>query len=202
MGILIRTLAPLGAGLGSHPASGPASPTAPALLAVCLIAWLGPFLRSSAAQNDPSESQVQAVFLLNFTKFIEWPETAMGDPGAPMTICVLREDPVARVLDRILDGELVRNRRLAVRRISDVPRRNTCQVLFVGSAERNVLQLLRSVGPGVLTVSARPDFLAEGGMIQFGVENRRVRFDVRGSAASAAGLKLSSQLLKVARSVR
>ena len=39
-------------------------------------------------------------------------------------------------------------------------------------------------------------------MIAFVIENRRVRFDINQSAAEGAGLKLSSQLLSVARSVR
>ena len=45
------------------------------------------------------------------------------------------------------------------------------------------------------------NFIREGGMIAFVVENRRVRFDINQSAAEKADLKLSSKLLSVARAV-
>jgi hypothetical protein len=45
-------------------------------------------------------------------------------------------------------------------------------------------------------------FLDGGGMIAFILEDRRVRFNIDQGAAQKAGLKLSSRLLSVARSVR
>lgn len=39
-------------------------------------------------------------------------------------------------------------------------------------------------------------------MIGFVIDNRRVRFDINQAAAEAAGLKISSKLLSVARGVK
>jgi hypothetical protein len=55
---------------------------------------------------------------------------------------------------------------------------------------------------GVLTVSDVADFVANGGMIQFVLKENKVRFDVNLAAAGRAGLMFSSQLLKVADSVK
>jgi hypothetical protein len=55
---------------------------------------------------------------------------------------------------------------------------------------------------GVLTVSDIPDFTNSGGMIQFVLLENKVRFQVNLTAAETAGLTLSSQLLKVATSVK
>ena len=148
------------------------------------------------------EFQVKAAFLLNFTKFVEWPQEAFPEANSPITICLLGDDPFGRVLDQLLAGEVVNERALTVRRISDVPRARTCQILFINRREQDVPQLLRTLGGGVLTVSESDEFISDGGMINFVIDDRRVRFDINQTAAEAASLQLSSQLLKVARSVR
>ncbi len=59
-----------------------------------------------------------------------------------------------------------------------------------------------SLGRGLLTVGEGDSFVREGGMIGFVIDNRRVRFDINQAAAEAAGLKISSKLLSVARGVK
>ena len=53
----------------------------------------------------------------------------------------------------------------------------------------------------MLTVGEGAEFLRQGGMVAFVVENRRVRFDINLTAAAKSGLRISSKLLNVARSV-
>jgi hypothetical protein len=170
---------------------------AAALLVCCL-----PLLRAQEPRQESPEYLVKAVFLLNFTRFMEWPEEAFPSTDAPATICVFGRDPFGSALDRTLEGEMVRNRRVVARRISHVPPAKACQVLFVSSTAGGVRKLLEDVGPGVLTVSDRPNFLKEGGMIQLAIDDHRVRFDISPAAASAAKLQLSSQLMSVARSIQ
>ena len=54
----------------------------------------------------------------------------------------------------------------------------------------------------ILTVSDMPGFLQRGGMIQFVAEDKRVRFQINAAAAQHVGLALSSELLRVAASVK
>ena len=158
--------------------------------------------KGQAAEEQVSEHQVKAAFLLNFTKFVEWPEAAFGDGHSPISICVLGEDPFGSALDQIVEGEVVEGRRVVVRRIKEPPLAKQCQVLFVSPVIKDVSQILTSLGPGVLTVGEGSDnFLREGGVISFVIENRHVRFDINQGAAETEGLKLSSRLLRVARSV-
>jgi hypothetical protein len=53
-----------------------------------------------------------------------------------------------------------------------------------------------------LTVSDIPQFSQRGGMIQFVLVGNKLRFEVNLANAQAAGLTLSSDLLKVAVTVR
>src|ERR1700734_4210425 len=63
-----------------------------------------------AAAERTLEYQVKAAFLLNFTKFIDWPPTAFADPQSPLAICILGADPFGRVLDAIAQGETANGR--------------------------------------------------------------------------------------------
>jgi hypothetical protein len=154
-----------------------------------------------SATDERLEYQVKAAFLLNFTKFIEWPVSAFDTSDSPIVICILGDDPFGNALDQIVAGEVVNGRRIVVQRIKRPPPVKTCQALFIGRQEKEVLKNLSDLGPGVLTIGEGQSFVHDGGMIAFVVENRRVRFGINETAAVSAGLKLSSKLLNVAKSV-
>jgi hypothetical protein len=163
-----------------------------------LICFLGGV--QAAEPQPPLEYQVKAAFLLNFTKFIEWPPSESGASDTPFGICIVGDDPFGLVLDQMLEGETFQGRKLAIQR----PRRPlpaSCQVVFVGKSEKDASGLLSGLGPGVLTVGEGADFLRAGGLVAFVIENHRVRFDINQGAAVKAGFRISSKLLSVARSV-
>jgi hypothetical protein len=170
-------------------------------MALCFCAGAGLSTTQRALAQPGLEYEVKAAFLLNFTKFIEWPATAFADAESPFAICILGKDPFGRALDDIVAGEVVGARKLVVRRLSASPEPRACQVLFADGAQRDTRRLLASLGPGVLTVGEGEGFLRDNGMIAFVLDNRRVRFDINQSAAERAALKLSSRLLNVARAV-
>jgi hypothetical protein len=171
------------------------------VLAMAVLTWdlFAPML---GAQSPPrSEYDVKAAFLMNFTRFVEWPSAVFAEAGSPFAICILGRDPFGRALDDIVQGESVKGHTLVVRRIAQAPAPQACHIVFVEEPAKENAKILHELGPGVLTVGEGEDFLREGGMITFVVLNRRVRFDVHQSVAEATGLKLSSQLLSVARVV-
>ncbi len=172
------------------------------IVALCLLLLCGAVrLGGESAADETLEYQVKAVFLLNFTKFVEWPATAFPAPRSPVEICILGDDPFGGVLDQVLAGETVNGRRVIAQRIKQVPAPKTCDVLYAGRPDKEILRYLAGAGPGVLTVGEGAAFLRGGGMIAFVLENRRVRFAINQAAAEGAGLKLSSKLLNVAKSV-
>jgi hypothetical protein len=169
-----------------------------------LLAGLAANARFSAclAEEQPLEYQVKAAFLLNFTKFTQWPPNAFADGNAPLSICILGDDPFGSVIDQLVQGETADGRKLSVQRLSRAPQPKACQVLFVNKSGKEISRMLAQLGPDVLTVGEGDPFLRDGGMIAFVVDNRRVRFDINQAAAQSAGIALSSKLLSVARSVK
>jgi hypothetical protein len=78
-----------------------------------------------------------------------------------------------------------------------------CQVLFISASEKKRLPATLAAlnGSSVLTVGDMDHFIESGGMIQFVMEEKRVRFAIDISASSRARLKVSSKLLSLARTV-
>jgi hypothetical protein len=163
------------------------------------LLWIQPFPKLRAASAAARESDVKAAFLLNFTKFVDWPPSALGASDAPLTICILGDDPFGRTIDQIVEGESVNGHRIAVERIR-ADQQKSCQVLYAAD-NKPASTTFSAAGPAVLTIGEGDDFIRQGGIIAFVLDNRHVRFDINLKAATNAGLKLSSKLLSVARSV-
>ncbi|MGD0346683.1 MAG: YfiR family protein [Terracidiphilus sp.] len=154
----------------------------------------------SKAEFTPYD--VEAAYLYNFGKFIQWP-SAPGASFQPFSICILGQDNFGKQLDDIVAGESIQGRKIVAIRLPSAEAADQCQIVFLGSSEDTRLARdLDVLGKKpVLTVSSIPMFLERGGMIQFLIQNNRVRFAVNLPAARQAGLELSSQLLKVAEHV-
>ena len=153
-----------------------------------------------AERPESSEAAVKAAFLYNFTKFVEWPGSAFPQPSAAFVVCAFADGAFRKELENILQNEQVRGRPIAIAPASlEDPR--GCHIAYFaqGDAERQgrILDALKR--SPVLTVGEGRRFLEQGGLIAFMLENDRVRFAISRRAADAAGLSISSKLLRVAR---
>lgn len=169
------------------------------MLLSCAIA-MGSLSDLQPQTPPPGEYEVKAAFLYNFAKFVEWPSTAFPGPDSPMIIGVLGEDPFGKELDLTVAGKLVQGRPLQVRRWRRIENVESCHILFFSSSERRAVPELlgRLQSAPVLTVGEQEQFIAQGGMISFLLEENRVRFDINNLSARNAGLKISSRLLALA----
>jgi len=167
------------------------------LCLVLLIAVLGWPVRAGA---EPSEYQVKAVFLYNFSHFVEWPPQALGAAASPFTICVVGGDPFEGQLDDAIRGERIAEHPIAVRRMRDLDAGSACQVVFIARSESAQLdQIVAALDHrNVLTVSELDGAAQRGVMIQFVNENNHVKLRINADAARAAGLVVSSKLLRLA----
>ena len=77
-----------------------------------------------------------------------------------------------------------------------------CQIAFISASVRETRTVLNALnGASTLTVGESPNFARDGGMINFVLENQRVRFEINLGAAKRARLRISSKLLSLARIV-
>ena len=154
---------------------------------------------AARGEGTAAEYDVKAAFLYNFTKFVQWPESAFHDERSSLNLCVLGDDPFGRVLQQIAEGEAA-GRRLTVLRASRMSDPAVCQILFVSRSERDKLpQIFKAVrGSPVLTVGDTQGFLEQGGIVNFVLEGSKVRFEISQESAERVGIKISSKLLRLA----
>ena len=157
-----------------------------------------------AQVRKSTEYDLKAAYLYNFGKFIRWPAAATPASNQVFPICVLGKNPFGSSLEATLKGESIEGKSLAVRYLASTADMNGCRILFVSdSEEHRVDAILSEVGKRpILTVSDIPDFADRGGDIEFLRVGEKIRFKVNLGAAEKAGLTLSSDLLKVAVSVK
>jgi len=155
---------------------------------------------SSATPAVANEYQLKAVFLFNFTKYVEWPATAFADPQAPFVIGVVGDDPFGAALDDTVRGEKVNGRALVVRRYGPKDEIKDCQILFIAATEAARLEQITAglKGRNVLTVGDTDQFTDHGGMIWLVMENNKIRLKINLDAAKAAKLTINSNLLRAA----
>lgn len=153
------------------------------------------------AQAISREYHVKAVFLYNFVQFTEWPTNAFANSNSPIVIGILgASDPFGKVIDETVRGETVRNRSIIIQRYKRVEEIKECHVLFITQSESSRLNKIFSAlrGRSILTVADLDGFAQKGGMIEFSTERNKIRLSICVGATKAAGLTLSSKLLRIA----
>lgn len=158
----------------------------------------------SAWAAGPTEYQVKAAFLFNFTKFVDWPPERFSSPDAPIIIAVLGRSPCGEELENLVRDRQVGGRRIILRSLV-LPHEASADamdyhILFVPvGAEAQFAPVAAAVVRNrVLSVGESERFAALGGMVNFVVVDDRIRFEINRAAVTAAGLKLSAQLQKLA----
>lgn len=153
---------------------------------------------------DSSEYLIKAGFIYNFAKLMEWPSPVFPQPNSPIVIGVLGStDPFQGTLDDVLRGKLVNGHPFVVKHLKSRDDIKGCNILFVSASETAHLdELLHQIrGLPILTIGDTPGFAERGGIINFVLEDDRVRFDIDVQAAKQADLTISSRLLALARIV-
>lgn len=151
------------------------------------------------AQRQLDEYDVKGAFLYKLIKFVEWPPSARG--SGTVVIGVFGRDAFDDVLGVVTKAKKGGPREVEVRQLSQVKDVRGCHIVFIAESEaRRTLDILREVGnAGILTVGETPSFLRDGGVVRFYVEGNRVRFQIDSVAAQVSGLKISAQLLSLAK---
>ncbi len=183
-----------------------------------LILWM--VLLTPAQAGDPSarEYEVKAGFLYNFTTFVEWSKEKQSEANEAVVIGIIGKDPFGNIFDP-LKNKKVNQGHLIIKRFQglqgqkksadqdedvlapDLEVMQPCHILFVCRSERDKLATILDMvkDSHVLTVGEWDGFLEAGGILNFIMEENKVRFEINMAAAKRADLKIRSKLLRLAR---
>ena len=145
------------------------------------------------------EYDVKAALLLNFARFIEWPERAFADADTPIDICVFAPSPFGDVLNRVLDGETIGQRSFAARDVRTASDSAGCHLLFVPVRRMSAraATLLNHSGPYTVTVG-ESRIRRDGWRVSLVVDGGRVRFNVNLRPVEERGVRISARMLQLA----
>jgi hypothetical protein len=173
------------------------------LVFLCLIPFVSGALKPARAQTTADEYQIKAAFLYHFAQFVEWPGSTLNGRDLSLNLCIFDGDPHLLEVRNSIEGKPIGSRVFHVRQLSPAQDIQGCHILFVSRDEaRRQSTTLKSLrGLPVLTVGETANFLTDGGMIRFHLEDNKIRFDINLGAADLSHLKISSRLLLLATSV-
>jgi hypothetical protein len=171
--------------------------------ATVLLAWMALMLGANlgfGGESSLTKYQVEALFLLNFAKYVDWPVGAFTNAAAPITIDVLGTDPFGDDLQHTVEGKTLNGRPFVIKHLDSISGLSGCQILFISDSEASrMVDILGRVGTlPILTVGEDELFARNGGVIHFLLKNGNVRLEIDLAAAKKAGLTISSRLLAVA----
>lgn len=173
-------------------------PASRAMLVRLGCALLGVFMAAlSLSAQTLSEYDVEAAYLYKFGKFVRWP--AASEKTSTFDICILGQDPFGGTLEKLIANDKIDGKPVRKRMVGSSSDSTGCAIVYISDSEsRDLRKIVASLDGGELLVSGLPNFLREGGMIQFVMDGDRVRFEINLDPVTKNHLILSSQLLKVA----
>lgn len=157
-----------------------------------IIICLG--LQATAYSQKINEFEIKAVFIYNFTQFVQWPEESFQSTEDNFVIGVLGENVFGRSLEEAVSGERYQSRPIVVEYYPTIKDIRKCHILYVGSVNPANL----NVKGAVLTVGEHDDFMERKGMLRFYDEGNKIRIQVNQAKATDSGLIISSKLLRLA----
>jgi hypothetical protein len=172
------------------------------LISMLLLA-LAQTIPIAEAQSQTEEYRVKAALLFHFAQLVDWPPSAFASDTSAITLCTLRQDPFDGELEATLEGKMVGPRPVHILHLKDLHDAAGCHLLFVSANEnKRVPSVLTELGKApIMTVGESDGFLEQGGMIRLDVEEGKIRFAINLDASEQAGLKISSRMLLLAKTV-
>ncbi len=165
------------------------------LFAIPVTAW--------ADAGSVSEASVKMAFVYNFGKFVEWTADAASGSSHDFVICTIGDVEQFRQGLGEIENKTLQGRSVKVRRTDRIADIAGCQTLFIAQSEHDrIKEILKAAhAQHILTVSDIDDFAEHGGAFELLTRGGKVQFNVNPQAARAAGLSISSDLMKLAHAV-
>jgi len=176
-------------------------PTYRNLLKALVLLMVLYILPINGASAQYTEYQMKAGWLINFAKYVTWPDKVFKKEDSPFIIAIYGDDPFGDDIDRIARNRKVSGRPIIIKRSDDMKELSGANLVFFSNSNtltinaafedyRNKKAVL-TVGDGI------PEFCEIGGIINFRNDPPGT-FEINMNAAHDAKLIVHSKLLRLA----
>ena len=173
-----------------------------------------------ADSEKSKEYQIKAAFIYNFLKFVDWPKDKNAETNKPIMIGIIGSQEFIDAFDFIKEKKM-NDRDISIKYFAGYEKQKdtddrqwdkkmdalkVCHVLMFCNSDSvsvqdsaQIVEALR--GLPILTIGETDGFLESGGIINFVMEEEKVRFEINNTAARKARLDIRSKLLRLAKKV-
>lgn len=149
------------------------------------------------SRTEAEELNLKAAFIYNFTRFIEWDDDVFPNE---FTIGILGNSMIEDPLQEIARSHKATNKEIKIKRFNSINEIEKCNILFISKSFKAPLTdlLTKTDLKKTLIIGEKTDYAKLGACINFVIVDKKLKFEVNKKALTDAGLKVSSQLLKLA----
>ncbi|HPG67680.1 MAG TPA: YfiR family protein [Candidatus Hydrogenedentes bacterium] len=167
-----------------------------ALLIVAVLLVSGSVVMAATESESSRTNDIKAVFIYKFTGYVTWPD----DEAETFTIAVLGSSGLLPPLRKIAEKRQVDSRSVVIRECTKVDEISGAHIVLIAESMEEYLPAIvkKAEAERILTVGSREGLAEKGAAVDFVSTEDRVGFEMNLDAVQRAGLKVSSQLTKLA----
>jgi hypothetical protein len=148
-----------------------------------------------------TNSKMKAIFIMNFTKLIEWPQSYRE---GNFVVGVVGESPLYNELTKMAKTKKVANQSLQIKKFSGTSEISKCHILYVSrSKSEEITSVVKKVkSNSTLIITEKQGLVDKGAGINFIIKNNRQKFELNKKNVEKYKLKVSSNLEALAFTVK
>jgi hypothetical protein len=145
------------------------------------------------AQNN---IKYQALFVYNFTRYIEWPNNSSSE----FVIGVVGKSNIYDELQSVTQGKVVGSQSIKIKKVQNVNEMGYCNILFISNdVSSQVSQLAAQIKDNnTLIITERAGLINKGAGINFIINDGKQKFEINKMSLEKRGLKVNKQLVDMA----
>ena len=140
--------------------------------------------------------KMQAAFMYNFTMLVNWPASYQsGD----FVIAVLGSGAINKELEDMSKQKKAGAQTIVIKKVSSASEIGNVQMVYVSNAAKSKIAdvVAKTASNATLVVTESDGAAKDGSIINFMLVDEKLRFELNESKASAKGLKLAANLIKL-----
>ena len=150
-----------------------------------------------------SEQEIKAAFIIKFTHFVKWPKKAFYSNKDEFIIAILGKHSFGNLFDPFI-GKRIFGKRISIVEISNIDKFEHAHILYIGPGEKNNFSKIfnKINNKNILTIGDTKGFAHMGCIINFIQKKENIGFEINIDAINKTNLKISSELLRLARIIQ
>lgn len=140
-----------------------------------------------------TNAKLKAVFMYNFTKYIEWPKTYQS---GYFVFGIVGDSPLYEELIKMANSKKIGNQPILVKKFNSATEIEKCHLLYLTRSKSNELSdvLKKTKSGGTLVVTEQEGLVDKGAGINFVVRDNKQKFELNTKSLTGQKLKVSSNL--------